>query len=641
MDLRGKVVVLTGTFEQMGRSEAKQRLLALGAKVSGSLSKNTDVLFAGAKAGSKLAQASALGVAVLAENDLLAILEAGAEAVDPEPTPAAEAPTARRADAEVVGAEAVGAKAVGAKAVGALALVPGAVPRDAPTEQAAAALEGCTERSIVVTSRGAAAGYRYREVEKPAPAMDEATKAFMLSMGVYNPGAATTVKGAETALVVYSGGRSACFEIPSDWQFRRLQAAPSGGRFLAELEASGTGHLVEFDVDAVEPEVVFTGLLGGISVGAKVWSADYVGDDDTIVVAVGSGRDSYVLLLRRQAEGGFEELSNLEIDTSWLASAGRVVTSFGKRVDVMGVVGDQLVKLGSVNAPNAGGMMRPYPADRRAQLWLQTAPGEGLRLEGFEALLAAKKAAKTPKGTIALQGIPAHRAPSDVPAAEAEQLLGEHAKDALTPLLRSAGGRVLAHRKRSQEIFVADSDGGLRVDANPAGLSYLAMHPSDELALARNLAGACYEVPLDGGEPVLLAEKGVWRGGWIGRLLLLSHDDGVVRLYRRSAGEAGLERCVASMEAGDAGARFGASCCGAGFLLAEPGKKKDSVVYTLVAVHDGEQDGAAVTLERRGIIATPGKRYDGKLLWGATIAGRGYVVAPGTERFTFRIPGWT
>ena len=50
MDLRGKVVVLTGTFEQMGRGEAKQRLLALGAKVSGSLSKNTDVLFAGSKA---------------------------------------------------------------------------------------------------------------------------------------------------------------------------------------------------------------------------------------------------------------------------------------------------------------------------------------------------------------------------------------------------------------------------------------------------------------------------------------------------------------------------------------------------------------------------------------------------------------
>ncbi|MDG6778026.1 NAD-dependent DNA ligase LigA [Thiomicrorhabdus sp. zzn3] len=63
----GKVVVLTGTLQQMGRSEAKQKLEALGAKVTGSVSAKTDFVIAGEKAGSKLTKAESLGVAVLDE----------------------------------------------------------------------------------------------------------------------------------------------------------------------------------------------------------------------------------------------------------------------------------------------------------------------------------------------------------------------------------------------------------------------------------------------------------------------------------------------------------------------------------------------------------------------------------------------
>ncbi len=72
--LAGKTFVLTGTLESMTREEAGNRLVVLGAKVTGSVSKSTDFLVAGAKAGSKLAKAESLGVVVLSEEDLQALL---------------------------------------------------------------------------------------------------------------------------------------------------------------------------------------------------------------------------------------------------------------------------------------------------------------------------------------------------------------------------------------------------------------------------------------------------------------------------------------------------------------------------------------------------------------------------------------
>lgn len=79
MDIRGKKVVLTGTFHQIGRKEAEDRLEALGAKCVGAISKNVDVLFAGEKAGSKVEKAKALGIEVLGEDDLFRILGHGGE----------------------------------------------------------------------------------------------------------------------------------------------------------------------------------------------------------------------------------------------------------------------------------------------------------------------------------------------------------------------------------------------------------------------------------------------------------------------------------------------------------------------------------------------------------------------------------
>ena len=72
--LSGKTIVLTGTLESFSRQEAKDRLLAIGAKVSGSVSKNTDFVVAGLGAGSKLTKASELGVKTFDEQEFLTLL---------------------------------------------------------------------------------------------------------------------------------------------------------------------------------------------------------------------------------------------------------------------------------------------------------------------------------------------------------------------------------------------------------------------------------------------------------------------------------------------------------------------------------------------------------------------------------------
>jgi len=66
--------VLTGTLEQMSRSEAKNQLQALGAKVAGSVSQNTDVVVAGPGAGFKRAKAEELGIKIIDEGEFLSLL---------------------------------------------------------------------------------------------------------------------------------------------------------------------------------------------------------------------------------------------------------------------------------------------------------------------------------------------------------------------------------------------------------------------------------------------------------------------------------------------------------------------------------------------------------------------------------------
>ena len=69
-----KTFVLTGTLPTLTREEATAKIEALGGKVTGSVSKKTDFILAGAEAGSKLTKAQELGVKILDEKEFLVML---------------------------------------------------------------------------------------------------------------------------------------------------------------------------------------------------------------------------------------------------------------------------------------------------------------------------------------------------------------------------------------------------------------------------------------------------------------------------------------------------------------------------------------------------------------------------------------
>ena len=72
--LTGKIFVLTGTLPSMTREEAKKQIQALGGKVVGSVSRKTDFVVYGDKAGSKLAKAQSLEIATIVEDELKKLL---------------------------------------------------------------------------------------------------------------------------------------------------------------------------------------------------------------------------------------------------------------------------------------------------------------------------------------------------------------------------------------------------------------------------------------------------------------------------------------------------------------------------------------------------------------------------------------
>ena len=72
--LAGRTLVLTGTLPEWSREQATERIMAAGGRVTGSVSKKTDYVVAGDSPGSKLERAERLGVPVLDEAGLRALL---------------------------------------------------------------------------------------------------------------------------------------------------------------------------------------------------------------------------------------------------------------------------------------------------------------------------------------------------------------------------------------------------------------------------------------------------------------------------------------------------------------------------------------------------------------------------------------
>lgn len=105
--LEGLTVVVTGSLSGLSRDESKEAILSRGGKASGSVSKKTDFVVVGENAGSKATKAEELGLRILDEEQFLALLEGGPQAVALEDEEAA-------ADGDAAGEGAAGAEADGA-----------------------------------------------------------------------------------------------------------------------------------------------------------------------------------------------------------------------------------------------------------------------------------------------------------------------------------------------------------------------------------------------------------------------------------------------------------------------------------------------------------------------------------------------
>lgn len=467
MNLKGKTVVLTGTFSSMSRADATQAVQALGANVTGSISKNTDVLIAGEKAGSKLAKAQALGITVLDEAALVAILSGGAttsEETKAAPGMAAEAEVTARGEAAPDGyvfygripgdwhesllylarfrepwsvvstRDRVRAAFLAAFPDGEVRvhtdgdrtiLVETAVgPHDDNATFARMgalfdALHGAAPLSVVLNTQalepGASepehaelppfdaqydvAGYGIMQrldwwlgddeatyfAATPIPASTDAqfsaVIAAMARKAAEDTSAAARASGElawvrdgsppprpekpaiieKPYLTPVFGERVVLSQIVEDYTYYfvavidgELRRYPLGTevkeasldaderRVLATIDGE-MGRVIELDLESGETrDVIVARLTPGHSV-AKVWGAAFVGADHVTAIVDG-GKSSFVLLLRREADGSYVEVDNAKCGGTRIFASGDVVAVYeDNRVRLWGRVGDSLV----------------------------------------------------------------------------------------------------------------------------------------------------------------------------------------------------------------------------------------------------------------------------------------------------------
>lgn len=294
MDLAGKKVVLTGTFTGMSRSEAKKALEAQGAVVRTAISKATDLVFAGARAGKKLAQAEALGIPVYDEATLQTEIAAS-------PTTAPE-----------------------------LAFTPIAPPSWLTDKSAAEAL-GCGASSIFVpTTRGA--------------------------MGVRKVGDAPWWQAPKEVFIDLDGDL-AVFSHPTSGRRlgRVLSAAPSGTRALVLVKMVGVPELVEHVHGESPPETILPDGALEVSPDRQVKGGGYLDSDDYIAVWACAclPKNTDGLELWRRTSRGFVRVDDIRSAGVHLLTARRIaVLKQDNHLCVFGRVGERLVGLGRARIPS-------------------------------------------------------------------------------------------------------------------------------------------------------------------------------------------------------------------------------------------------------------------------------------------------
>ncbi|MBE7452123.1 MAG: hypothetical protein HS111_25550 [Kofleriaceae bacterium] len=482
---------------------------------------------------------------------------------------------------------------------------------------------GCQEAFYVRASDGTLAGHHRDPDGVPPPELASALEKVLL-----------------TRLLVSSGQGPRAFELRPGWKLRTIKPSPTGKAFLLyfdtklERHAVGGGHVVEYPVDG-SPRVAVTGCEPGRE-SARLWDADYVGDDDTMVARVGEGGRAYLLLLVRDPRSGrFEEVDNLPATGTSLATCDRVVATSGDErsgAQFFGVVDRRLVALDGPADPVApGGIAAAFPAGARQIRF--TSRGAEFALDVTGALDGKLPAPRAP-------GVLLRRIAGEVPRhLSAEEKVRRLAgcwgdtrlRDAAGIVFRTASGRVGAqlvgrhldsHRR---EMVLLDPGGEVVFHETEGKRSWLAGHPTDERALVAEGA-SLIELDLRTRAQVVLGPLPV-RAGYAAlaggeRLVTIDKERSRVLVWAHEPMQVLGDTPLAHHDLGEGG-WIGYGLLGPDTFL-QPRAVGDRKVHDLVRIV--ETDGT-FEFRNEGQLVRPGTRYDGVTMLGvANVGGAGYVL---------------
>ncbi|MCC7539090.1 MAG: hypothetical protein IT379_22905 [Deltaproteobacteria bacterium] len=482
----------------------------------------------------------------------------------------------------------------------------------------------CEEKHFVRASNGALAGHHVDPDGVPPPEL-----------------AAVLKKVLVTKLLVSAGEGTRAFDLVPKHKLRWIKPSPSGRAFLVyfdtklERQGVGGGHVVEYPVEG-SPRVAVTGCES-VRESARLWDADYVGDDDTIVARIGEGARAFLLLLVRSPDSGrFEEVDNLQVDGQTVATCGRVVVV--RRVEpalttYVGVVDRRLVPLEGPPDPAAeGGVAAAFPAGRREVRFATPDAAYVLDVSGaVEGKLPAPRAAG-----VQLRGIPGE-VPRHLSTEERKRCFAPcwsdtRLRDLAGVTFRTREGRVGAGLvgnilgANRQELVLLEPGGEVALHETESKRWWLAGHPTDERALLGD-GESLVELDLRTREQVVLgpcpARASYLVGAGRERVITLDRTEPRVVVRAHTPMRPFDDAPLAQLDLGEGG-RLGFWLLGAGaFLQARP--VGDQRVHDLVRVV--ETDGV-VEFRNEGPLVRPGTRYDG-VGWGMVVtedvSGAGYV----------------